>query len=341
MAFLYLAIGLALLTFGAEWLVRGASTLALAARISPLVVGLTVVAFGTSAPELFVTVAASLSGKPGIALGNVVGSNIFNVLFILGISALIVPLTVSPQLLRVDLPLMIGVCIVATLLSIDGGINRWEGLAFLTGLVVYTTATIWISRRTHGRRVAVEAPAPVFAETGDEGSQEATEAALPTPLKTILHIGLVIVGLAFLVAGSRLFTDGAEAIAKSLGVSEFVIGVTIVAAGTSLPEVAASIMAAIKGERDIAVGNVVGSNIFNILCVLGAAGAVGGHVPVPRSALVFDMAFMVAACALCLPIFWTGHRISRGEGALLFALYVGYIFLLWLLQVEEAVTVPA
>lgn len=330
MAFLWLAIGLVLLTLGAEWLVRGASTLALAAKISPLVVGLTVVAFGTSAPELFVTVAATIEGEPGIALGNVVGSNIFNVLFILGISAMIVPLTVAPQLLRVDLPLMIGVSAVAALLAIDGGIGRYEGLAFLIGLVLYTSVTIWISRRT--KRIAAEAPAPIFAETAEPGSPEAIDPGHPTLLRTLLHLGLVIVGLALLVAGSRLFTNGAVETARAIGVSEFVIGVTLVAAGTSLPEVAASIMAAVKGER----GNVVGSNIFNILCVLGAAGVVGGSVPVPRETLTFDIVVMIGTAVVCLVLCWTGRRISRGEGALFFALYIAYLFALWLRAPEES-----
>jgi cation:H+ antiporter len=333
-ALLWLAIGLVLLTLGAEWLVRGASTLALAAKISPLVVGLTVVAFGTSAPELFVTVAATIEGEPGIALGNVVGSNIFNVLFILGISAMIVPLTVAPQLLRVDLPLMIGASTVAALLAIDGGIGRYEGLAFLIGLVLYTSITIWISRRS--KKIATEAPAPVFAETAEPGSPEAVDPAHPTLLRTLLHLGLVIVGLALLVAGSELFTEGAVEIARKIGVSEFVIGVTLVAAGTSLPEVAASIMAAIKGERDIAVGNVVGSNIFNILCVLGAASAVGGEVPVPYETLTFDFLVMIGVCAICFPICWTGRRVSRAEGAFLFALYLAYLFALWLRAPEES-----
>lgn len=334
MAFLWLAIGLVLLTLGAEWLVRGASTLALAARISPLVVGLTVVAFGTSAPELFVTVAATLQGEPGIALGNVVGSNIFNVLFILAISAMIVPLSVAPQLLRVDLPMMIGASAIAGVLAIDGGIGRYEGISFLIALAGYTSASIWISRRS--KKIAAEAPAPVFAETAEPATSETVDPGHPTLLKTLLHLALVVVGLALLVAGSRLFTDGAVDIARSIGVSEFVIGVTLVAAGTSLPEVAASVMAAVKGERDIAVGNVVGSNIFNILCVLGAAGAVGGEVPVPRETLTFDVLVMIGACAICFPICWTGRRVSRGEGALFFALYVAYLFALWLRAPQES-----
>lgn len=334
MAYLWLAIGLVLLTLGAEWLVRGASTLALAAKISPLVVGLTVVAFGTSAPELFVTVAATIEGEPGIALGNVVGSNIFNALFILGISAMIVPLTVAPQLLRVDLPMMIGTSAVAGVLAIDGGIGRYEGIAFLIALVGYTSASIWISRRTG--RIAAEAPAPVFAETAEPGSPEAVDPGHPTLLRTLLHLGLVIVGLALLVAGSRLFTDGAVEIARAIGVSEFVIGVTLVAAGTSLPEVAASIMAAVKGERDIAVGNVVGSNIFNILCVLGAASAVGGEVPVPHETLTFDILVMIGTAVICFVLCWTGRRIARGEGVFLLALYVAYLFALWLRAPEES-----
>ena len=310
-----LGIGLVLLTVGAEALVRGASSLARAVGISPLVVGLTVVAYGTSAPELAVSVQASLAGQGDIAIGNVIGSNIFNVLFILGLSALITPLVVAQQLVRREVPLMIGISVVLVLMVLDGVLGQLEGVLLAAGALGYTVFTIRESRR-ESRAVREE----YEKEFGGNGPARAT------PARLALQVGLLIVGLAMLVIGANQLVQGAVAIARTLGVSELVIGLTIVAAGTSLPEVATSVMAAIRGERDIAVGNVVGSNIFNILLILGLSSSLApAGLAVAPAALSFDLPIMVAVAVGCLPIFFSGHLIDRWEGALFLAYYIAYV----------------
>jgi cation:H+ antiporter len=321
---LLIAAGLALLTVGAELLVRGAVRVASAAGISSLVVGLTVVAFGTSAPELAVSVYASLGRQPDIAVGNVVGSNIFNVLFILGVSALITPLVVSRQLVRVDAPLMLGVSVLVVVIGADGWISRAEGAALLAGLLAYTGLALVLGRLAVRAEAAAAGAAPGAAqEVGADSRRGAAALAL--------QLVWIVLGLVLLVLGSRAFVSGAGAIAAAVGVSELVIGLTIVAAGTSLPEVATSITAAVRGQRDIAVGNVVGSNIFNILGVLGASGAVAPEgVMVSREALSFDVPVMIAAAAACMPVFFTGLRIARWEGLLFvsyYAIYTSYLVL--------------
>jgi cation:H+ antiporter len=322
-----LILGLILLVVGAELLVRGASRLAAAVGISPLVVGLTVVAFGTSSPELAVSVQSALSGQADLALGNVVGSNIFNVLFILGLSALITPLIVSQQLVRLDVPVMIGVSVLLLLLSLDGVIGRWEGGLLFAGIVAYTWFLIRQSRR-ESAAAASSAGEVKGAGRGMHGSWGRNAA-------------LVIGGLVLLVLGSRWLVNGAIELASSLGVSELVIGLTIVAAGTSLPEVATSVLASIRGERDIAVGNVVGSNIFNILAVLGFSGLVAPDgIEVVRSALAFDIPVMTAVALACLPIFFSGYLIARWEGALFMGYYVAYTVYLVIHSADHAL-VPA
>jgi cation:H+ antiporter len=307
-----LIAGLALLIVGAEVLVRGASRLAAAVGISPLVIGLTVVAFGTSSPEMAVSVQSSLAGQADIALGNVIGSNIFNILFILGLSAVITPLIVAQQLVRLDVPIMIGVSILTLLFALDGRVVMWEGGVLFAGILAYTGFLIRQSRRES---------AAITAEYEQEfGGKPPT-----TPAALALNVLFVIVGLALLVWGSRWLVNGAVAIAEALGVSELVIGLTIVAAGTSLPEVATSVIAAIRGERDIAVGNVVGSNLFNLLAVLGLTSLVApGGVPVPPNAIAFDIPFMVMVAVACLPIFFTGNTIARWEGVVFLGYYVAY-----------------
>lgn len=306
------AVGLVILIAGAEFLVRGASRLAVTMGISPLVVGLTVVAFGTSAPELAVTIQSGLSGAPEIALGNVIGSNIANVLLILGVSALIGPLIVAQQLIRLDVPLMIGVSCLPLLLGLDGKIGRLDGLLLFAGIVTYIVFAIRQSRK-ESRPVAVGYDQE-FGQGGHMGLRE-----------VFLNIILVIVGLALLVLGARWLVNGAVSIARALGLSELIIGLTIIAAGTSLPEVATSVIASLRGERDIAVGNVVGSNLFNILAALGLTAAVAPMgISVPAAALRFDIPFMIAVAIACLPIFFTGYRIARWEGALFLAYYVAY-----------------
>lgn len=304
--------GLIVLIVGAELLVRGASKLALSFGISPLVVGLTVVSFGTSSPELAVSVQSAWSGRVDIALGNVVGSNIFNILFILGLSALITPLVVHRQLIRQEVPLMVGVSLLLWALAADGGISRGEGLLFVALLLGYTFLVIRQSRReTAADRELASPAAPADATAWDRHWG--------------VQVLLVLAGLGLLIAGSNWLVGAAVALARQLGMSELVVGLTIVAMGTSLPEVATSVMAAVRGERDIAVGNVVGSNIFNILAVLGISASVApGALLVPPSMPAFDLPVMVAVAAACLPIFFTGHLIARWEGALFLAYYVAY-----------------
>lgn len=315
MNWFWLLAGLVILTLGADVLVRAASALALAMRVSPLVVGLTIVAFGTSAPELVVSAQAALTGQADIALGNVVGSNIFNVLFILGASALITPLVVAQQLVRFDVPVMIALSLGVWWLGSDGAIGRGDGVLLLAGLLAYTAWCI--------RSGAQEPPAV------EQEYQEAIGALGPdTGARSRVWRDLVLtaVGLGLLVLGSRLFVEAAIEIARTLGVSELLIGLTLVAAGTSLPEVATSLVAAIKGERDIAVGNVVGSNIFNILGVLGLAGTIGPQgVGVAAAALEFDIPVMTAVAMACLPVCFTGHRINRWEGGVFLGYYVAYV----------------
>jgi cation:H+ antiporter len=304
----FFALGLGLLVGGADLLVRGASRLAAAFGISPLVIGLTVVAYGTSSPEMAVSVKSAFSGQADIAVGNAVGSNIFNVLFILGASAAITPLLVSSQLVRLEVPIMIGVSALTLLLAADGSIGRLDGFLLFAGAVAYTVFQIVTSRR---ESLAVKDE--YAREYGSKPSSWARNAVL------------VLAGLGLLVLGSRWLVDGAVAFAQHLGVSELVIGLTIVAAGTSLPEVATSILAAFRGERDIAVGNVVGSNIFNLLGVLGLSGLVApGGLPVRDALLHFDLPVMIAVAVACLPIFASGALIARAEGVLFLAYYSAY-----------------
>jgi cation:H+ antiporter len=334
--FLFIA-GLVFLVAGANLLVRGASKLALSFGISPLVVGLTIVALGTSAPEIAVSVASVLEGKTDMAIGNVVGSNIFNVLFILGLSALIVPLVVHRQLIRQEVPIMFGVTLLMALMAMDGRLNMAESLALVTLMVLYTGFLVVQSRR---ETAADKAAAHSSTQGIDEFEAElqaspvgAWDAKLPAQL------ALIAVGLTLLVLGSDWLVGAAVVFAKALGVSDVVIALTIVAAGTSMPEVATSIAAALKGERDIAVGNVVGSNIFNILGCLGISGVVAGGagLVVAPSLLAFDIWVMLAVALACLPMFITGGEIARWEGGVFAGYYVAYVsYLILAAQEHEA-----
>jgi cation:H+ antiporter len=320
--------GLVLLLGGAEVLVRGASALAAALGVSPLVIGLTVVAFGTSSPELAVTIQSGLSGQADIALGNVVGSNICNILLILGLAALFSPLVVSQQLIWLDVPVMIGLSFLVLFLGLDGEFGRLEGAFLFTGLIIYTIWSIYQSRK-ESKQVKEE----YAEEFGEERPQ--TKKQLP------LQIAQVIIGLAMLTIGSNWLVDGAIVMARTLGVSELIIGLTVIAVGTSLPEVAASVVASLRGHGDIAVGNVVGSSIFNILSVLGIASLVApSGVTVPEEALYFDIPVMIAASIACLPIFFIGHQISRWEGGLFFGYYIAYILYL-ILNASQHAALPA
>ncbi len=299
--------GLVLLIIGAELLVKGSSGIALSFRISPLVVGLTVVAFGTSSPELAVGIESSLTGKEGITFGTVVGSNIFNILFILGISAVILPLSVSRKLLRMDVPFMIILSVVLLLLSLNGVLSRIEGIVLTAGLIIYTLFLIVGSRRKLG------------SESVETNKISAKKKGW------LLNISMAFGGLGLLMAGSNWFLDGAVYLAQNFGLSETIIGLTIVAAGTSMPEVVTSIMAVIRGEREIAVGNVIGSNIFNILGVLGISALFAADgIDISDSLIRFDIPVMIAVALACLPIFFTGGIISRGEGILFLGYYTAY-----------------
>ncbi len=294
--------GLVVLVGAAHFLVQGAASLALRFGLSPLVVGLTVVAFGTSAPELVVSVQAALAGAGGIAVGNVVGSNIANIGLILGIAALVRPIASDPGVLRRDVPVLLAATVAGAAMLLDGDIGRMEGVALVVALVVYLG---WSVRAARQDRVATDLPV-------DGPSPSAWREA-----------GLVIVGLAGLVLGADLFVGAATRIAEAAGVSNTVIGLTVVALGTSLPELATSIVAALRGESEIAVGNVIGSNLFNILGILGVAALVR---PLAAPGLeVVDMAVMVVFTAAVLPMMLSGRRLIRIEGAALLAGYVGYI----------------
>jgi cation:H+ antiporter len=308
---LWIIVSLVLLYFGAEGLVRGSSSLALRLGLTPLVVGLTVVAMGTSMPEVMVSVKAAMQGRGDLAVGNVVGSNIFNIGIILGLTALLSPMKVQFQLIKIDAPIMVAVSLGLVALLWDGAIGRVEGAVLFGGLIVYIAGNIWLARRTATKEVEREFAEGVPARSGS----------------VLLDWLFILGGLGILVIGARLLTDNSVALARSFGVSEAVIGLTIVAAGTSVPELAASIVAAMKKEPDIALGNVIGSNIFNILGILGIASLVA-----PLSApniSHFDLWTMVAIAAALVPMLWTGLRVSRAEGVALFAAYCGYVYFLW------------
>jgi len=309
MTWLILAAGFVLLIVGAELLVRGAARLAADFGVPTLVIGLTVVAFGTSAPELAVSIKSAYEGQTELAIANVVGSNIVNILAILGLSAVIVPLAVSQQLIRQDVPIMIAVSVIAVVMAWDGAIVRWEAGLLVLGLVAYTTVLF-----RQGRK---QGAAVVDPEIG-----EVLQAHVPA----WRNFAFVVLGLILLVIGARWLVQSAVEIAQAWGVSEAVIGLTIVAAGTSLPEVMTSVMAALRGERDIAIGNVVGSNIFNILSVLGIAGVVAPTPLLAGSQLAqIDIPVMLGVAVLCLHLFFVGAQGNRFGGLLLLLLYLAYV----------------
>jgi cation:H+ antiporter len=308
---LYILISLLLLYFGANWLVKGSSSLALKAGVSPLVAGLTVVAFGTSSPELVVSVNAAISGHGNMAIGNVVGSNLFNICIILGISALVAPLKIKMQLLKIDIPVLIVTTIGFMLLFADRHISRFEGVVLVSGIVLYTIMNIILARR----------------EKNIEVLAEFQESVTDPKLKWYWSAGLILIGLGLLIAGSELLVKGAVVIARSLGVGETIISLTIIAAGTSMPELASSIVATIKKEYDIAIGNIIGSNIFNILGIIGISSLVK-----PLSAIAIsniDLYAMLGVTLLLLPFFRTHYTLKRDEGFFLIALYGMYLFYLW------------
>ena len=306
-----LIAGLVLLVAGAEFLVKGASRIAAILQISPLIIGLTIVAYGTSAPEMFVSTMSSFSGQGDIAMGNVVGSNICNVLLILGLSALVAPLIVTKQIIRSDVPIMIGVSALLLIFCLDGQLSRVDGLILLVGGVTYTLSLIYQSSKQK--------------RTQDEFAEEYSFEDPITPSLWVKNIAFIIGGLALLLLGSRWLVDSAVTIAEAFGVNELLIGLTIVAIGTSLPELATSVVASFRGERDIAVGNVLGSNIFNILVVLGVAGTISPNgIQVSEALIQFDLPVAIAVAFACLPIFYSDRRIDRLEALLFLFYYIAY-----------------
>ena len=307
-----LLAGLVCLYFGAEWLVRGGASLAVRLGVTPLLVGLTVVAYGTSAPELVVSTMAAVKGQGAIAIGNAVGSNIFNIGVILGLTALICPMRVQLQILKLDAPVMLGVALLFLLFFLDARIELWEALVFLGLILFYTVINIRIARREASTEVRHE-----------------FENGLPKPLgSTWKDVGFIVAGLGVLVLGSRLFVTGAVDLARMLNFSDAVIGLTIVAAGTSLPELASSLMAAWRKQPDIAIGNIVGSNIYNILAILGVSGTLASPLDGEGVSLAYTL-IMIGMSAVLLAVAWTGFNLKRWEGALLLGLYGGYLWHLW------------
>lgn len=302
-----LILSLVALYIGAGWLVQGSSALALKAKISPLVIGLTIVAFGTSAPELVVSLNATLKGEGEIAIGNILGSNIFNIGIILGISATIYPLQAKKQLLRIDIPVMLIATILLTVFFWNGELGRMEGGFFLAGIILYTIFSLYYSRKH-----------------GEEPNLELEEQPRHWAFDTLEIVG----GLVVLIFASHLLVENATSIAREVGLSEAVIGLTIIAAGTSMPELATTIVAASKGKTDIAIGNIVGSNLFNILAIAGSCSLV--QPIVAKNVNYIDLLVMLAISLLLLPLVKSGQKITRTEGLVLVIVYIIYVF--WLFR---------
>ena len=308
---LFIAGVLALLA-GAESLVRGASRIALSFGLTPLVVGLTIVALGTSSPELAVSIGAVLAGNSDLAIGNVIGSNIFNVLVIIGLSALAAPLVIHAQVVRQEVPIMIGAALLLAVVILDARLGRLDGALLLVLLAGYIVFLVRQAR----------------AET--RRTQHEYEEAMPRQDAWDRHwsvqLLLIAAGLGLLVLGSEWLVKSSVAFARALGVSDLIIGLTIIAAGTSLPEVATSVLAALRGERDIAVGNAIGSSTFNILGCLGAAGLVSSSgLTIAPAVMNFDLWVMVAVSVACLPVFMAGRQIGRLTGVAFIAYYAAYV----------------
>jgi cation:H+ antiporter len=304
---LQLGTGLLLLIIGAELLVRAALRLATRLHVRPLIIGLSLVAFGSTAPQLTVSLQAAYQGAPDVAVGSVIGSNIFNVLVILGLAALIIPLRVSRQLVRLDIPLMIAASALVYLLASNGLLGRFEGAMLLLGLAGYLLM-LWHQSRHYARTYPAAPAAHVHAWRFWSGT-----------------LGQVLLGFILLSLAGHLLLEAAVEVATDLGLSERVIGLTVVAVCTSLPELAAALIAALRGEREIAVGTVIGSNLFNLLAVLGTTALVAPEpLSISPNALDFDLPVMLGVAALCLPVFYSGYRVTRAEGLVFLCLYLAY-----------------
>lgn len=311
-AVVFLVSGTLLLYFGAEGLVTGSSSMAVRVGITPLVIGLTVVAFGTSSPELVVSISAALKGSGEIALGNVIGSNICNIALILGVAALIRPIKVNLKLIKTDIWLMVVISIMLVIFISDGEISRLDGIFLVVGIIAYNGLTIFMAKRA-----------------GNKSAADVFESGVPKkPRNTWVDVLLIIGGMSILVLGANLFLKGAISIAHYLGASEALIGLSVVAFGTSLPELATSMVAAIKKEGDISIGNAIGSNIFNILCVTGFASLI---FPISSENISpWDLGVMIFVSIVLFPLAWTQYKLSRLEGFFLIMVYFAYIYYIYL-----------
>ncbi len=325
MSVVTVVLGLVLLTAGAELVVRGGSRLATLAGVSPLVVGLTIVAVGTSAPELAIGIDSARQGVGDLALGNIAGTNIVNTLLVLGLIAFLAALPLHPRVPRIDLPVMVGAAALLLVMSLDGHLSVADGVVLLVGGVVYTVGVVRTSRR-EDPGLGAEFEEMLEGPEQERGPLPRTSAVLGK------QVVVVIVGLALIVLGADRLVSGAVSIATSLGVSDAFVGLTVVAIGTSAPELVTAIVASVRGERDIAVGNLFGSSVYNVLIILGlTVVASPGGLDVPSDLLRFDLPVMLAVSILCIPVFLTGHKVSRREGAMFLSLYAVYfVVVLWM-----------
>ncbi|MDH6194582.1 cation:H+ antiporter [Mycobacterium frederiksbergense] len=318
----WFVIGLIALAIGAEVMVRGGAQLASRLGISPMLIGLTVVSIGTSLPELAVGVTAALEGSGELAVGNIAGTNVVNVLFILGLSALIRPLAIAQRTLRFDLPVMAGAAVLLWVLALNGVLSRLDGAILVCAAIVYTVVLVRMSHR-ESRQVAAEyAQAfPARPEPGQQGKPEGSS--------TLRYVAMTVVGIVVVIIGAEWLVHGAVGIARGLGVSDALIGLTIVAIGTSAPELVTTIVSTVRGERDIAVGNLLGSSVYNILLILGVTCLVPANgLSLTHNLVWIDIPLMVVACLACIPIFVSGRRVHRAEGAAMVAAYLGYLVFL-------------
>jgi cation:H+ antiporter len=308
---LWFLAGLAALVAGAEVMVRGGAKVASRFGISPIVIGLTVVSIGTSMPELAVGVVAAIEDNGALAVGNIAGTNVVNLLLVLGLSALLLPLALEMRTLRFELPVMAGAAILLWLLVIDGVLSRIDGVVLTVGAVVYTVAVVRTARR-ESRYVTTE-----FTEAYPK---------TVAPDRTVLHIGMMLAGISIIVIGAERLVDAAVGMAREFGVSDALIGLTVVAIGTSAPELVTTIVSTLRGERDIAIGNLLGSSIYNILLILGITCLVPAHgLALPTQLVRIDVPIMAAVAVACIPIFITGRRVSRVEGGAMVAAYLAFL----------------
>ncbi|MBU9765905.1 calcium/sodium antiporter [Mycobacterium sp. TNTM28] len=315
-------VGLVALAIGAEVMVRGGAALAPRLGLSPMLIGLTVVSIGTSLPELAVGVTAALEGSGQLAVGNIAGTNVVNIMFILGLSALMRPLAIEQRTLRLDLPVMAGAAVLLWILAVNGELSRLDGLILVCCAIGYSVMLIRMSRRESP--VTLDAYAHAFPPT-----QQAGEATKQVGTSTLQHLAATLAGIAVVIVGAEWLVDGAVGIAREWGVSDALIGLTIVAIGTSAPELVTTLISTVRGERDIAVGNLLGSSVYNILLILGITCLVPAHgLGLTHNLVWIDIPIMVAASLVCIPIFISGRRVHRAEGAAMVAAYLGYLVFL-------------